>query len=671
MAASSTYNGNKNLKQIGVPVNYTKKQLEEYARCAADPKYFIRKYVKVVHVDRGTINFDLYGYQERAIDAYHNNRKVIVLAPRQMGKTVTTAAYFLWVVLFNSDKNVAILANKAAVAREILSKIQYAYENLPIWLQQGVKEWNKGSIKLENNSGIITAATSPNAIRGFACSHLYIDEIAFIPTGTAEEFLTSVFPTISSGKETKIFLSSTPKGMNHFYKLWREAESGINGFVPVKVTWDENPTRDLEWLEDQRKNLGELKLAQEVLCVVGETLVTIRNSITGETSTLPIQEVYALNEVLSQFEILTPSGYQKFDGIVKKQADAVLKIKLSNNKEISCTESHVFIFNGLEISAKELIVGNQYDALTVLSIEKILGDVSVYDPVNVANGNLYYSNDITSHNCNFLGSSATLIAGEKIGAIPFIRPMATPIPFLSQYAVPIKDHAYIMTVDVSRGANLDYSTFVIFDISTLPYTVSATYRNNTISTMVYPEVIMKVCMWYNDAYCLIETNDLGQQVADILFYELEYENVYMSVKENIKEGGGSKSSPGIRTTKRTKAIGCDALKNIVENDKIVLNDANILDELSTFVRVGNSYKAEDTKHDDLAMCLVIFAHLTTQPVFKELFSYDLRKSFVGSQLHELDSQFLPLGFVDNGIDELPMTDEERKVPGAFDNWQML
>lgn len=290
--SSEYYNGNKNLKAAGVDINFTAEQLQEYIKCSTDPIYFIKKYVKVVHVDRGTVPFDLYGYQERIINAYHKNRKAIVLAPRQMGKTVSTAAYFLWVVLFNPDKNVAILANKAAVAREILSKIQYAYECLPKWMQQGVLEWNKGSIELENRSSIITAATSPNAIRGFACSHLYIDELAFVPHNIAEEFMTSVFPTISSGLTTKIFLSSTPKGMNLFHKMWVEAINDINGFVPVKVTWDENPTRDKAWLADQLKNLGELKFNQEVLCVGGDTIVTIK--IGGMIKDITMGELYEM-----------------------------------------------------------------------------------------------------------------------------------------------------------------------------------------------------------------------------------------------------------------------------------------------------------------------------------------------------------------------------------------
>lgn len=282
------YNGQLNLKASGVQISFTSEQVDEWIKCSKDPIYFIKKYVKVINVDRGTVPFQLYNFQEDIIRTYHENRKAVVLTARQMGKTITTAAYFLWVILFNSDKNIAILANKAAMAREILSRIQFGYENLPFWIQQGVVEWNKGSIKLDNNSKIFTAATSPNAIRGQACTHVYVDEIAFIPNNIAEEFMTSVFPVLSSGKETKIFISSTPKGMNMFYKIWVEANAGRNGFVPLNIPWSAHPDRNQAWYDEQVKNLGPVKAAQEIDCVGPDTLITVRNKKTKQIETIAI-----------------------------------------------------------------------------------------------------------------------------------------------------------------------------------------------------------------------------------------------------------------------------------------------------------------------------------------------------------------------------------------------
>jgi hypothetical protein len=346
---------------------------------------------------------------------------------------------------------------------------------------------------------------------------------------------------------------STPKGMNHYYKMWTEAVDGTNGFKAVESHWSDHPLRNKKWANEQLAELGKLRYNQEI-------------------------------------------------------------------------------------------------------------------------------------ECKFLGSSATLIDGEKLGVIPKINPIAYPLgddTSLAQFVLPQKGHAYVITVDVGRGADLDYSTFTVIDISVNPYAVVATYRNNTITTLVYPEVIYKVGKWYNSAYILVETNDLGQQVADILFYDLEYENMYMSHKENIKEGG-VKTTPGVRTTKRSKMIGCENLKNLIEEDNLVTNDVQILDELTTFIRVGQSFKAEEGKHDDLAMCLVIFGYLTGQPVFKDLFDVNLREKFVADRIREVEEQFLPIGFFDNGgdidmgdtsnpfralqtgKDDQPEDEEEKKT-----NWDLM
>ena len=509
------YNGQQNLKAAGVQISYTSEQVDEWIKCSKDPIYFIKKYVKVVHVDRGTVPFALHPYQERLILAYHNNRKVVGLAPRQYGKTISTAAYFLWVVLFNTDKNIAILANKAAMAREILSRIQFAYENLPFWIQQGVVEWNKGSIKLDNNSKIFAAATSPNAIRGSSCSMIYCDELSFVPNNIADEFLASVFPVISSGNDTKIFITSTPKGMNTFYKIWVDAEAGRNGFVPIRITWDENPDRNQEWLEEQRKNLGEVKFNQEVMV-------------------------------------------------------------------------------------------------------------------------------------QFLGSSRTLISGEKLATIPFFEPKFIS-GGLKLYEQPIKGHAYACTVDTSRGQHLDYSAFVIFDITTVPYKIVATFKDNTIGLTSYPFMIINTVKQYNDAYCLIEINDAGQEIANVIFYEFEYPNVYFTVKENVTEGQGY---PGVRSTKRVKSIGCSVLKELVEGDQLLLNSYDVIQELNSFEQKGASYAAADTAiNDDLTTCLWLFAWITKSPIFSDITNINIRAILAQKAEAYISENMTPFGFMDDGMDD--------------------
>lgn len=266
MSIYVSYNGNPNLKPFGTPVSFTQEQIVEFLKCKADPIYFIETYCKIVSLDHGLISFKLYDYQKRFVLALHNNRRIISMQPRQHGKTQTVAAYLLHYTIFNDNKTVAVLANKAAAAREILSRYQLMYENLPTFLQHGVKSWNKGSAELENGSNIFTAATSSAGIRGKSVNFLYIDEAAIIQNTVAEEFFTSTYPTISAGQTTKIALTSTPLGLNHFWKFWNEAQQGLNGFVPIEVHYSEHPTHDANWAQEQLQLLGELKFNQEVGC---------------------------------------------------------------------------------------------------------------------------------------------------------------------------------------------------------------------------------------------------------------------------------------------------------------------------------------------------------------------------------------------------------------------
>ena len=280
-----TYLGNNNLKAAGVVLNFTKEQIEEYLKCAEDPIYFIESYCKIVTLDHGIQPFILYPCQVNKVNIIHNNRKIILMEGRQQGKTTTSAAYILWYTLFQESKTVAILANKATAAREVLYRYQLMYENLPIWLQQGVTTWNKGDIELENRSKVFTSATSASGIRGKSVNLLYVDETAIIPNTVAEQFFASVYPTISAGETTKILLSSTPLGYNHFWKFWNDAQNDRNGFVPLFIPYWEIPGRDEAWATEQRKLLGELKFNQEVLCnFLGSSLTLIASDTIAQMS---------------------------------------------------------------------------------------------------------------------------------------------------------------------------------------------------------------------------------------------------------------------------------------------------------------------------------------------------------------------------------------------------
>ena len=259
---SVAYRDNPLLKKVGVNVQYTQEQIDEYIKCAKDPVYFT-KYIKIITLDEGLTQFKLYDFQKEMIKTFHDNRFVITKCPRQVGKTTTTIAYLLWVVLFQDSQNIAILANRGQTARDILAKLQLAYENLPQWLQQGVVTWNKGYIELENGSKITASSTSSSAARSGSFNIVFLDEFAFVPTNIAYEFFTSVYPVITAGTKTKIIIVSTPNGMNLFYKIWTDAINKRNNYIPFEIHWSMVPGRDEKWKEETIKNTSEHQFNQE------------------------------------------------------------------------------------------------------------------------------------------------------------------------------------------------------------------------------------------------------------------------------------------------------------------------------------------------------------------------------------------------------------------------
>ena len=533
---ADVYLGNPNLKKINVPVEFTQEQIQEFDSCSKDPLYFIQNYVKIVSLDDGLIPFKMYDFQKEIIGTMHNNRFTICKLPRQSGKSTIIVAYLLHYALFNPNSNVAILANKSSTARDILGRLQLAYENIPKFLQQGVLNWNKGSIELENGSKIVAAATSSSAVRGGSYNIIFLDEFAFVPATIAEQFFSSVFPTISSGKNTKMIIVSTPHGMNMYYKLWTDAVNKQNDYVPIEVHWSEVPGRDQKWKENTIRNTSQEQFNQE-------------------------------------FE------------------------------------------------------------------------------------------------CEFLGSIDTLISSTKIKVIPYAPPLQSQ-GGLDVFEKPDKNKMYVCTVDVARGMGKDFSAFIIFDVSQMPYRVVAKYRNNEIKPMVFPNVIQQTCKGYNNAHILVEVNDLGGQISDALQYDLEYDNLLMTTQRGragqvLGSGfSGRGSQLGIRMTKQIKKVGCSNLKTIVESDKIIINDFNIIEEMSTFSRQNNSWKAEEGCNDDLMTCLIIFGWLSNQTYFKELSNSDVRSKLYEEQSNIIEQDMAPFGFIDDGIntpESQPFKDEYGEI----------
>jgi len=508
------YLGNPKLKRINTTQQLTNEQVDEYIKCANDPVYFIENYVKIITLDKGFVQINLYPFQRTAITSINDNRRVIVKAGRQVGKTTMVVGYILWYILFNEDKFVAILANKAPTAREILNRIKTAYESLPFWLQQGVKVWNKGDIELENNCRVMATSTASSAIRGYSISLLYLDEFAFVPSNIAEEFFTSVYPTISSGETSKILISSTPNGMNHFYKMWTDATENRNGFISIEANWRQVPGRTEEWAAEQLKVLGEEKYYQEM-------------------------------------------------------------------------------------------------------------------------------------ECEFHGSAGTLISGRILKTLAFKAPKpGSTLLGLSIHQEPIQGNRYIMIVDTARGRGLDYSAFVVIDVTQIPYKVVAVYRDNEISPMVYPSIIKKIGEYYNQCYILVEINDNGQHIAESLFYDYEYENILCTGEVNKKIGltwsFSNSVQRGIRTTKSVKRMGCVMMKSLIENYKLIVEDFHIISELSTFINKGSSYEAEEGSHDDLVMCLVLFSWMTNQEFFSDLCDTNIKDKLYREQMDQIEQEMLPM-----------------------------
>ena len=518
-----TYLGNPNLKKANVAQEWTQAEVEEYAKCMNDPMYFIQTYIKIVSLDEGLVPFKLYDFQKEMVGTFHNNRFTICKLPRQSGKSTTIIAYLLHYVLFNPTVNVAILANKAATARDLLGRLQLAYENLPKWLQQGVMTWNKGSLELENGSKILASSTSASAVRGGSYNIIFLDEFAYVPANVAELFFSSVYPTISSAKTTKVMIVSTPHGMNMFYKLWSDAENERNSYVPIEVHWSEIPGRDEKWKQETIKNTSE-----------------------------------------SQFN--------------------------------------------------------------------------------------------TEFECEFLGSIDTLISPQKLRTMAYINPIQSNAG-LDLYVKPKEGHTYVLTADVSRGTSNDYSAFVVFDVTEMPYRIVAKYRDNEIKPLLFPSKIYDIARAYNQAFVLVEVNDIGEQVATTLQFDLEYDNLIMASMRGragqVLGGGfsGGRAQLGVRTTKAVKKIGCSNLKQLLEDNKLIVEDLDIISELSTFIVKGQSFEADEGCTDDLVACLFIFAWTCDQQYFKELTDMDVRQTMMREQQDALEQDMAPFGFVVTGLED--------------------
>jgi hypothetical protein len=483
----------------------------------------------------------MYPFQEQMVTKFVNNRFVIVKCPRQVGKSITTCAYLLWTILFKDNQNIAILANKYKTAQKLLGDLQKAYMSIPKWMQQGVVEWNKGNLELENGCKIMASSTASDAIRGNSFNLIFLDEFAFVPPHIADEFFDSVYPTISSGETTKVIIVSTPKGMNKFHKMWVEANNPRDsqdeniqwsGFEPFEINWRMVPGRTEAWKKETILKTSEQQFRQE-------------------------------------FE------------------------------------------------------------------------------------------------CEFIGSSNTLISGDKLKNMTWRAPVQryelrySSFPDGTKHLFDVFDeprygHQYVICADVAGGKELDSSAFVVIDITSIPYIVVAKYKSDKISPMVYPDVIVQAATKYNMAFVMVETND--NDVAKTMQLDLEYENLITTVTKSkgTQVGGGFTKNVefGLRGNKATKRIGCANLKTLIEGDKLLIFDHHIFTELTGFVSNSRgSYSAIEGQHDDLVMCLVNFGWLVNQKYFKELTDSDVYSQLKKDYDSAMEDDMTPFGFISSGTDE--------------------
>ena len=527
---SQNYLGNPNIKKDGITQNWTKEEVQEYALCMKDPVYFIEKYAKIISLDVGLVPFQLYPYQKKMFQQFEKNRFNVVLACRQSGKSISACGYLLWFALFQPEKSIAILANKGATAREMLARITIMLENIPFFLQPGVKALNKSNIDFSNNSRIIAAATTGQSIRGLSINLLYLDEFAFVER--AAEFYTSTYPVISSGTDTKIIVTSTANGIgNTFHKIWEGSIQGVNEYSNFRVDWHDVPGRDEKWKQETINNTSQVQFDQE-----------FGNTFFGTGNTL--------------------------------------------------------------INAQTLL------------------DLRASQPVKIMeNGDMFV------------------------------------------YKETVNKHDYILVADVAKGRGQDYSTFSLIDISTRPFEQVAVYRNNTISPLLFPNIIYKYANVYNKAYCIIESNDQGSVVCNGLYYDLEYENVH--VESAIKA-----NAVGIEINRKSKRLGCSALKDLMENNKIKVVDEQTILEISTFEAKGQTFEASTGNHDDLVMNLVLFGYFVSSAYFANLTDINIKDMIFKQKLKAIEEDIVPFGFIDDGSEQIEKLQNEESEDPMRRQWQI-
>lgn len=633
------YNNNPSLRAAGESIEYTPEMIQEWLKCKEDILYFCETYCYIVSIDEGRQIVKLREYQKRMLKSFitkdPKRRHRCVLSGRQSGKTAMMVLYMLHYILFNSEKTVAILANNERTATDILRKLKEAYEQLPLWLQQGVSEggWSKTTIKLENGCHVISGSTSSNGIRGRAISLLLLDEFAFVPNNIADEFIASVYPTIASGITSQIIMVSTPKGINHFYNFWQKAVKGENNFIPVKINWWEVPGRDEEWKDNTIRDIGLVRFNQEYSCLESSTELEV---IYNDSDIHKVSIEFLFNLLINEtplfkgiayntdYKILTPNGYCDFTGITNNGRKLIFKLILENGMAIEASEDHIFYTDNQPRKLKNISIGSLIETTNgfykVISIENTNKSSETFDVININNEkHTFYANGIETSNCSFLGSSQTLIDPymlEKLGPKTRDPSVLKYNGALKIFEEPIPESIYVLGVDTAAGSGGDYSVIQVIKFnSSHNIEQVAVYSSNTVSYAKFTEVVIAISQYYNDCNIMIENNDIGGQVANLIWHDYEYDKIINTDKKGI----------GTRSTKKSKLVANMLLKRFVENEWLHIYDEETFRQITLYEEINpNVFKASGSEHDDCVTSMLWALYYTTTQYF-EFIDWDTKK----------------------------------------------
>ena len=667
MSSEFAYNGNNRVKRDGINWNYTEHELSEYIKCSKDPIYFIENYIKINNLDEGVVLFKLRGYQSNMINHLNDNRFSVILSGRQSGKTITSAAWICWFVLFNADKTIAILANKGAIAREILARVTLMLENVPFFLQPGCVELNKGSIKFSNNSRIVAAATSSSSIRGMSCVPKYTVVTCRLKD---KNIIKCSIETISKFEEDLVEILTA----DGFKKFDGFVSSGFTDTLYhietiCGIHLDCTPTHKVQLMDGNFIEASKLKVDDILKTAAGHTsiskIIVIDNTDIEVFDAVNVEDEksYYTNDLISHnCSVIFLDEFAFVNDATTFYTATYPTISSGKSTKVIVTSTPNGVGNMFYKIWEAAIQGTSEFVPLKINWWDVPGRDEAWKKQTISNtSELQFS---IEYDTQFIGSSQTLLNSETLLGLKSSSPLKhqNDVKFFEE---PKDGRSYLMMVDVAKGRGQDYSTFNVIDISETPFKQVAVYRNNNISPLMFPDIIVKVATMYNNAILLIENNDAGHIVCNAVYHEYEYENTF--VESAVKAMG-----VGVTMTKRVKRIGCSNLKDLIEQNKLIIYDADTIQELSTFESNNKgSYEASGDAHDDLVMNLVLFSWFISTEFFQDQSNINLKDMLYADRIKESEDDLVPFGFISNANEDTPSMRINSELTNAQKEWNML